>query len=113
MKIGWGKASQLPSSIATAVLKGASRNVYIGSLDPDVTKESLHDEYSCCGEIELVNILPDKKIAFVSFTDIASSIKAVEAMQQEGKRVNFGKDRCANPARTKSFVSPPSSPHES
>ncbi len=113
MKIGWGKSTHLPQSISVAVANGASRNVYIGFVDETVTRDALHEEYAVFGEIELVNMIPEKKIAFVSFTDITSAIKAVEHMRQKGnKRVNFGKDRCANPPRTKSLFSPPSTPVE-
>lgn len=130
MKIGWGKPSMLPLSIATAVEKGASRNVYIGSIDMDgyeggeaEVKELLYNSFEVFGEIELVNIVVEKRIGFVCFTDIVSAIKAVEAMRagngdaNAGKfnglfrRVNFGKDRCAGPFRgPKNSVSPPPSP---
>lgn len=137
MKIGWGKPSQLPLSIESAVARGASRNVYIGSIDDTITKELLYSEFEEFGEIELVNIVPEKKIGFISFTDITSAIKAVETMRMVAalangeapastsasvaaaaanrvclfKRVNFGKDRCANAFRpAKPSVSPPSSP---
>ncbi len=150
MKIGWGKPSMLPISIANAVEKGASRNVYIGSIDMEgsghvltsmndttllnATKEALYSYFEEFGEIELVNIVAEKRIGFVCFTDIVSAMKAVEAMRasygsegsfgvggsvcgggKEGsglfRRVNFGKDRCANAFRPlKSSVSPPPSP---
>lgn len=114
MKIGWGKPSQLPVSISIAVAKGASRNVYIGSLDDYVTKESLDDDFNEFGEIELINIVGEKKIGFVSFTDITCAIKAVEFHRSAGRlRVNYGKDRCGNALRpSKSFTSPPSTPDD-
>lgn len=132
MKIGWGKPSMLPLSIANAVDKGASRNVYIGSIDMEgyeggeaEVKELLYNNFEVFGEIELVNIVVEKRIGFVCFTDIISAIKAVEAMRGDNaklngtqrrenclfRRVNFGKDRCAGPFRSpKNSVSPPSSP---
>ncbi|KAJ3339975.1 hypothetical protein HDU91_000921 [Kappamyces sp. JEL0680] len=125
VKIGWGKPTPLPASIAAAVEKGASRNVYIGQIDESVTRDQLLSEFSGYGEIELVNIVLEKKIAFVSFTDITCAMKAVEAMKDRApspgalsssrrghRRINFGKDRCGNPMRPSKAedVSPPSSP---
>lgn len=115
VKFGWGKATPLPHTVASAVLHlGASRNVYIGSLDDSITEEILAEDFKEFGEIELVNLVPEKNIGFVNFTDIMSAVKAVELMrhqfQVEGVitvggrdyskyKINFGKDRCGNPPR--------------
>ena len=123
VKFGWGKPTPLPHTVASAVLHmGASRNVYIGSLDENITEEMLAQDFQEFGEIELVNLVPEKNIGFVNFTDIMSAVKAVELMrqqmQQEGViivgngdyskfKINFGKDRCGNPPR------PPRNPHTS
>ena len=101
----------------------------------NATKEALYSYFEEFGEIELVNIVAEKRIGFVCFTDIVSAMKAVEAMRasygsegsfggvggvggvgggKEGsglfRRVNFGKDRCANAFRPPKSVSPPPSP---
>ena len=115
VKFGWGKPTPLPHTVASAVLHlGASRNVYIGSLDDSITEEILAQDFQEFGDIELVNLVPEKNIGFVNFTDIMSAVKAVELMrqqlQQEGVilvgngdysrfKINFGKDRCGNPPR--------------
>jgi RNA recognition motif-containing protein len=115
VKFGWGKATPLPHTVASAVLHlGASRNVYIGLLDDNITEEILAEDFQDFGDIELVNLVPEKNIGFVNFTDIMSAVKAVELMrqqlQQEGViiiggrdyskyKINFGKDRCGNPPR--------------
>lgn len=115
VKFGWGKPTPLPHTVASAVLHlSASRNVYIGSLDENITEEILAEDFQEFGEIELVNLVPEKNIGFVNFTDIMSAVKAVELMrqqfQQEGIitvgnrdysrfKINFGKDRCGNPPR--------------
>ena len=115
VKFGWGKATPLPHTVASAVLHlGASRNVYIGALDETITEEKLRQDFGEFGEIELVNMVQEKNIGFVNFTDIMSAVKAVELMrqqlQQEGViivgngdytrfKINFGKDRCGNPPR--------------
>ena len=77
----------------------ASRNVYLGGLDDGTTKEQLCDNLSCFGLIDQVKIVRDKNIGFVHFLSISVATKAVNTLPTEpawaGKRVNYGKDRCA------------------
>jgi RNA recognition motif-containing protein len=128
LKAGWGRpAPPIAPSVRDAVLySGASRNVYIGGLpDPDNspandpwTVESIRTDFEIFGEIEMVNRPSGMDCAFVNFTKIQSAIKAVEEMNNatdgipkryDGLRVNYGKDRCANPPRPgKSIGAPPS-----
>jgi hypothetical protein len=42
-----------------------------------VTIESLRLDFSVFGEIELINIVHDRNIAFVNFTDVLSAIKGI------------------------------------
>jgi RNA recognition motif-containing protein len=69
------------------------------NLDDDITEQSLRDDLSRFGPIDQVKIVRDKNIGFVHFLSIANAIKVVQALPQEedwyGKRVNYGKDRCA------------------
>ncbi|KAI8919263.1 hypothetical protein DFJ77DRAFT_427998 [Powellomyces hirtus] len=105
LKIGWGKPTPLPPSIASAVQSGASRNVYIGAIDDSISEDSLRKDFSEFGDIELVNIIADKNIGFVNFVDLTSAVKAVETLKGDETRgygqyrINFGKDRCGNPPR--------------
>ncbi|KAI9094003.1 hypothetical protein DFS34DRAFT_250337 [Phlyctochytrium arcticum] len=103
LKVGWGKATTIPQSVAAAVQSGASRNVYIGAIDDAINEERLRKDFSEFGDIELVNIIPEKNIGFVNFVDITSAVKAVDAMKHEPEyskyKINFGKDRCGNPPR--------------
>lgn len=103
-KIGWGKPQPIAPLISHIVSLGGSRNVYIGGLhtpDPD----KLRQDFSPFGEIELINIVPERNIAFVNYTDISFAIKAVEAMKNHRDyvrfKINYGKDRCGNPPRPK------------
>jgi hypothetical protein len=89
--------------------------LYIGSLEEATQRTLFVWRIFSFRWNRIVNIiLADKKIAFVSYTDISSSLKAVEYMWMEvAVDELIWKDRCANPARAKSFgVSPPSSPIE-
>ncbi|KAJ3067352.1 hypothetical protein HDU98_009409 [Podochytrium sp. JEL0797] len=100
-----------PSAAVALYLRGSNEGIVIkgkrvkigwdiGPLDPEMTELTLRADFSTFGEIELIHMVPEKKIAFVSFTDIASAIKVVEGgeLQQAfpayaPMRVNYGKDR--------------------
>lgn len=77
----------------------ATRNVYLGNLDPEITVDNIRDDLGRFGDIDQIKLLKDKNIAFVHFLSIAVAIKVVETLPTEpqwhGRRVNFGKDRCA------------------
>ncbi|KAK2765659.1 hypothetical protein FQN54_008515 [Arachnomyces sp. PD_36] len=106
IKIGWGKPSQVPTSVALAVQQsGASRNVYLGNLAEDVTEDELREDLGKFGPIDTVKIVKEKAIGFVHFLSISNAIKAVSQLPQEPKwqapkRVHYGKDRCAYVSKT-------------
>jgi RNA recognition motif-containing protein len=106
IKVGWGKPSQVPTSVALAVQQsGASRNVYLGNLEESVTEEELKEDLSKFGPIDTVKIVKEKAIGFVHFLSIGNAIKAVAQLPQEPKwqsprRVYYGKDRCAYVSKT-------------
>ncbi|PPJ52001.1 hypothetical protein CBER1_09628 [Cercospora berteroae] len=106
IKIGWGKPSSVPTSVALAVQQsGASRNVYLGNLSEDVSEEELREDLSKFGPIDTVKIVREKAIGFVHFLSIGNAIKAVTQLPQEPKwqaprRVYYGKDRCAYVSKT-------------
>lgn len=113
LKIGWGKNSgPLPPALAIAVHSGATRNVYVGNIEDfeNFSEEKLRRDFEEFGDIELINFLKEKGAAFVNFTNIASAIKAIDAVKNRepysGLRVSYGKDRCANAPRTQSAVRP-------
>jgi len=100
LKIGWGKPSVVPPQVALAISQSnASRNVYLGGLDETLTEEQLRDDLSRFGLIDQVKIVRDKNIGFVHFLSVAIACKVVGTLPTEpawvGKRVNYGKDRCA------------------
>ncbi|RFU29714.1 hypothetical protein B7463_g6634, partial [Scytalidium lignicola] len=106
IKVGWGKPSQVPTSVALAVQQsGASRNVYLGNLPEEVTEEELREDLGKFGPIDTVKIVREKAIGFVHFLSIGNAIKAVAQLPQEPKwqaprRVYYGKDRCAYVSKT-------------
>jgi RNA recognition motif-containing protein len=106
IKVGWGKPSQVPTSVALAVQQsGASRNVYLGNLPEDVTEDELREDLGKFGPIDTIKIVREKAIGFVHFLSIGNAIKAVSQLPQEPKwqaprRVYYGKDRCAYVSKT-------------
>ncbi|WFD32635.1 hypothetical protein MSPP1_003683 [Malassezia sp. CBS 17886] len=100
LKIGWGRPSAPPPAVVAAVQQQqASRNVYIGQLDEAITEQSLRDELGHFGPIDQVKIVRDQGIAFVHFLSIQTAMYVVAELSADpawhGRRVNFGKDRCA------------------
>ncbi|KAG6309089.1 hypothetical protein E4U45_000001 [Claviceps purpurea] len=106
IKVGWGKASQVPTSVAMAVQQyGASRNVYLGNLPEETSDEELREDLGKFGAIDTIKIVREKGIAFVHYLSIANAVKAVSQLPQEAKwqaprRVYYGKDRCAYVSKT-------------
>ncbi|KAL1918707.1 uncharacterized protein VTP21DRAFT_2729 [Calcarisporiella thermophila] len=99
IKVGWGKSSAVPPTVAVAVQNGATRNVYLGGLDENVTEEKLHNDLGKFGAIDMIKILREKNIAFVHFLRIIDAVKCVSTLPTDpewsGRRINYGKDRCA------------------
>ncbi|KAG7532258.1 hypothetical protein FFLO_03653 [Filobasidium floriforme] len=100
LKIGWGKPSTVPSQVVQAIaLAKATRNVYLGGLDDSLTESELRDDLCRFGPIDQVKIVRDKGIGFVHFLSIGAAMKVVSSLPNEqawqGKRVGYGKDRCA------------------
>ncbi len=106
IKIGWGKPSSVPTSVALAVQQsGASRNVYLGNLPEETTEDELREDLSKFGPVDTVKIVREKAIGFVHFLSIGNAIKAVTQLPQDPKwqaprRVYYGKDRCAYVSKT-------------
>ncbi|KJR87316.1 negative regulator of differentiation 1 [Sporothrix schenckii 1099-18] len=106
VKVGWGKPSQVPTSVALAVQQsGASRNVYLGNLPEEITEDELREDLGKFGAIDTIKLVREKNIAFIHFLSISNAIKAVTQLPQEPnwqspRRVYYGKDRCAYVSKT-------------
>jgi RNA recognition motif-containing protein len=106
IKIGWGKPSPVPTSVAIAVQQSqASRNVYLGTLPEDITEDEIREDLGKFGPIDTVKLVREKSIGFVHFLSIGNAVKAVQQLPQEPKwaaprRVYYGKDRCAYVSKT-------------
>ncbi|GME79879.1 unnamed protein product [Ambrosiozyma monospora] len=100
IKIGWGKPTPVHPVVASCVARyNATRNVYLGNLDENVTEEELYRDLEEYGPIDTIKILHEKKIAFVHFTSILAAIRCVQSLplveQYKDRKVFYGKDRCA------------------
>ncbi|ETN39709.1 uncharacterized protein HMPREF1541_05935 [Cyphellophora europaea CBS 101466] len=106
IKVGWGKPSQVPTSVQLAVQQsGASRNVYLGNLPEDVGEQEIREDLSKYGAIDTIKMVREKNIGFVHFLSISNAVKAVAQLPQDPKwqpprRVYYGKDRCAYVSKT-------------
>ncbi|PRT56705.1 RNA-binding protein MRN1 [Wickerhamiella sorbophila] len=102
--VSWGPhPGPLEQSLAEALNHGATRNVYLGNISPELSKSQLLEDFSKFGEIEQINFLPERMCAFVNFTDIRFAMTAVESVPKLSKyrnvRIRFGKDRCGRQPR--------------
>jgi RNA recognition motif-containing protein len=106
IKVGWGKPSQVPTSVQLAVQQsGASRNVYLGNLPEDISEQEIREDLSKYGPIDTIKMVREKNIGFVHFLSIGNAVKAVAQLPQDQKwqpprRVFYGKDRCAYVSKT-------------
>ncbi|OBA27390.1 hypothetical protein HANVADRAFT_62118 [Hanseniaspora valbyensis NRRL Y-1626] len=115
IKVSWGKHSgELKPLLKLAILKGASRNIYIGGLklgkyfNKDNKKETFSEfnirkKFGKFGELEQINFLVAKDCFFVNFAEIQSAIECLDKIRDDplykNLQVNFGKDRVANRPR--------------
>ncbi|KAI8332765.1 hypothetical protein BD560DRAFT_51516 [Blakeslea trispora] len=101
LKLGWGKLSSISPRTAFAIKNGASRNLYIGGIDPAIyTVDKLRKDFSDYGELEQVNVLKDNNTAFVNFLSLNDAMTALVAIKTKPDyadiKVSYGKDRCGN-----------------
>jgi RNA recognition motif-containing protein len=109
LRVGWAKPSAISVNVSTALKNGATRNLYFGGLALDGTTtleevsavgEMLRAEVARFGIVEHVKVVPERQCAFVHLTTVADAMRAVSVLAGEvdrwgGKRVSFGRDRCA------------------
>ncbi|AOA60540.1 RNA-binding protein [Komagataella phaffii CBS 7435] len=101
IRIGWGNQTDLHPIVHEAVSKhNATRNVYLGHLPPDITIDEIYTDLYIYGEIEVIKVISEKRIAFVHFTSILSAVRAVQNLPLKNpkyatRKVFYGKDRCA------------------
>ncbi|KAI9294776.1 hypothetical protein K502DRAFT_291851 [Neoconidiobolus thromboides FSU 785] len=106
IKVGWGKPTPLSERLQDALQKGATRNIYLGGIDAEVSEDKLRQDFSEFGEIEQIHIIRNKNTGFVNFTTLLNAVSAYERIQRNeaysGCTIRYGKDRCNNAIRTNS-----------
>ncbi|KAI9361189.1 hypothetical protein DFJ73DRAFT_621230 [Zopfochytrium polystomum] len=119
VRVAWGKPTPpMPLQVAAAIQReNATRTLYIVNpmVETLLSEQKLRTDLADFGEIEMVNVLPQKGIGFVSFGDVASAIRAVDSANTgtglksvspdyANCKVSYGKDRCAQPPRPRMFA---------
>ncbi|KAF9180612.1 hypothetical protein BGZ51_004810 [Haplosporangium sp. Z 767] len=99
LKLGWGRSTSTPVHIQEAIESGATRCIFIGSVDASITEEQLAQDFSGFGTIDRIKIHRKKSIAFVHLTSIACAVNAIAALSLDSRywdrKVNYARDPCA------------------
>ncbi|KAG0255825.1 hypothetical protein BG011_004918 [Mortierella polycephala] len=99
LKLGWGKSTSTPSHIQEAIESGATRCIFIGSVDASITEEQLAQDFSGFGTVDRIKIHRKKSIAFVHLASIACAVKAVATLSLDSRycnrKVKYARDPCA------------------
>jgi len=113
-KVGWGNPAPISPAIMEAIEQGATRTLFVPKIPNGLSAEAIAIECGRFGEIQKVDIVPKKNIAFVHFCSIKSCLAAKDSLGQSGPftgiRLNFGKDPCDNKFAPASVISSPSLP---
>ncbi|ODQ53579.1 hypothetical protein SAICODRAFT_6839 [Saitoella complicata NRRL Y-17804] len=108
VKIGWGRSSQLSATLQSQIEAGATRCVFLGGLEEGEGEDEIREELGRFGQVEHVRIITEKGIGFVHFLSVATAVRCVQLLPVEGKwtgrRIGFGRDRCAFVQKTAGFA---------
>ncbi len=108
VKVSWASSTSLNQSVLTAVMNGATRNIYIGGFtdlcedadqeEQEQQKDRLWKTFKQFGPIDMVKVVPDRKIAFVHMASVSAAMRAVDVLSSSpewrGYKLSFGSDRC-------------------
>jgi RNA recognition motif-containing protein len=104
-RLGWGKPDNPTlggggsgmggGGSGSVPLSAPSNCLWLGSVNFDLTEDELHGPFSRFGTIENIRLLPAKKCAFITFSNVAEAELALREMQGQmlrGERlkINFG-----------------------
>lgn len=105
IKLGWAKSAPLAGDLYAAIQNGATRCIFLGSLDNSYNEYTLNNEFSVFGPLESIKVLPEKRIAFVQYLSISSAIRAMGEYGKDprwiSKRIAYGKDHCMSQTSNK------------
>jgi RNA recognition motif-containing protein len=105
-RLGWGKADQNSGGGGDRGDRGGiggsslplappSNSLWLGSVPFDITEDELYGPFARFGTIDNIRLLPQKKCAFITFSNVAEAELAMREMQGQllrGERlkINFG-----------------------
>ncbi|KAH3300478.1 hypothetical protein KXV19_009127 [Aspergillus fumigatus] len=91
IKVGWGKPSQVPTSVALAVQQsGASRNVYLGNLPEELTEDELREDLGKFGPIRSQMAGPETHRDLITNALAQQSVAAAAVATSAGGVNNLG-----------------------
>lgn len=107
VKVAWASSTNLSTNVLTAIRNGATRNVYLNNIEIDGSDESVIEKrgelervFKQFGSVDMVRVVPDRKIAFVHMASVSAAMDAVNVLsarsEWKGHRINFGSDRCGD-----------------
>jgi hypothetical protein len=73
-------AAAFPDATAHSPV-AATRALWIGNLDPNLTQDEVWQAFAPFGQIESVRILPDRECAFVNYVKANDALEAYKQMQ--------------------------------
>eukprot|EP00238_Polyblepharides_amylifera_P003166 CAMPEP_0196591908 /NCGR_PEP_ID=MMETSP1081-20130531/71270_1 /TAXON_ID=36882 /ORGANISM="Pyramimonas amylifera, Strain CCMP720" /LENGTH=376 /DNA_ID=CAMNT_0041915435 /DNA_START=52 /DNA_END=1179 /DNA_ORIENTATION=+ len=105
---GWARAKAMSQELQTAIEKGATRCLYLGSLTPDISEQELL--MLGLTDVASIKMFPEKGFAFVTFFNLETAVKAHAALEGSGIRgrpvkVNFAKEVTGQASKGSSSVS--------
>ena len=95
-KVTFAKDHHIPKSGLDALRQGASRNIYLGGINEQISPNSLRTDFSQFGDIEQI------QTAFVNFCSVMNAVNAMAAlkdpmnmlhMKYGSCKISYGKDR--------------------
>lgn len=103
LKVSWANPSASSDAVQRAIKNGATRNVYVGNLDctrdsAERLREALRKDFETFGPVDMVKVVPERKIAFVHMASVSAAIQAVNMLPSNSRyaerKLSFGSDRC-------------------
>lgn len=98
LEFNWAKGANIKDHIRDAIRLGATRVVYLGALPETMTEDKLKTQVSIYGEIDRVDFVAKKRIAFVHYTSIQAAMNCVKGLAENpewlSQRINYSTDPC-------------------
>jgi len=109
VKVAWANSTKTSEHVELAIRNGATRNVYLSNIQIDEQEQDqegaaeekraeLYAAFKQFGSIDMVKVVPERRIAFVHMASVSAAMAAVDQLsarpEWKGHRISFGSDRC-------------------